>query len=384
MKTVWLIGIALFTFLCSFGQSTEDNGKKKENVESTYRQEKTSRDEGPGFDSPQYNNNQVGDGHTEEDGQGDSGQGDDPGDQQGRVQEGISGAPEEDNSQLLGDDNRKAKKDQDSQGSPDYRNNEVSGNPNNTTISGGSNRQAEPAQSGANSQEVSSGNQTPGSAATDTGSTGEVSGQNTDGVRGATGTSNNVDGVENSGTSAAGSQATSTPSVIQSSSTQSGSPSTERMDGTDKDGTNNVQQAKPNMAGSDVSGIRSNGRSIDEDREIRKGTMQQQASPDPALAEQQQNQGGQNVGSGTTPSNSNAKRSNVSRSSQKQQPSGGDQPAAVRDEAPQTVGEGQEDQNDASQTPQVKAMDTESDLVTDKDRDEKKKSRKKRNRKNRD
>jgi hypothetical protein len=50
--------------------------------------------------------------------------------------------------------------------------------------------------------------------------------------------------------------------------------------GKNADGTNTVQRADPNMAGSKVTGVKSGKRSIDEDKEIRKGTSQQQSAPE--------------------------------------------------------------------------------------------------------
>lgn len=152
--------------------------------------------------------------------------------------------------ELIGSDNKEAEGTSSNEGntSSDYRNNRVSGNPNNRSVDGGSD------------------NQTARTANTD-----ESSAADGDS------TAMNMGG----GQSVADPDASNVPAVVQENTSQSGSPAmrAESKDG-DRDGTNNVQRAKPNMAGSPVKGMRYSGKAKDTDREIKKGTMRQQSQTD--------------------------------------------------------------------------------------------------------
>jgi hypothetical protein len=156
----------------------------------------------------------------------------------------------------LGDDNNK-KSPRRANSANDYRNNRVSGNPNNRSSDEGSNRRSV-------------------SGETDESSTSEVN--ETD----STGTDSSIQGSTSQGT----------PSVSQESTSGSGSPALlSGSDGEDRDGTGNVQRAKPNMAGSPVGDLRMDKKKhVDSDREIRKGTGQQQRQNAPGQIRKRQNQ----------------------------------------------------------------------------------------------
>ncbi len=128
------------------------------------------------------------------------------------------------------------------QGTSDYRNNRVSGNPNNITTEEGSNRRTS---SGRETDESS------GSVQSDSAATVQE------------GTTSSGQGVK------ADPDVSNVPAVVQESTSQSGSPAMlSGKKGSDRDGTNNVQRAKPNMAGADVRGLKY-GEGKDPDREIR-------------------------------------------------------------------------------------------------------------------
>jgi hypothetical protein len=150
---------------------------------------------------------------------------------------------DENEEKLLGDDNRDAKRRSDRNSNNNYRNNRVSGNPNNTDIEDGANR------------EGSSRDGTDESAVADDADS--------------TAMSENDQANQNTGSGV----------LLDESTSGSGSPAM-RQEGDERDGTNNVQRAKPNMAGARVEGIRAGRRQVDSDREIRNGTQTQQRGND--------------------------------------------------------------------------------------------------------
>jgi hypothetical protein len=143
--------------------------------------------------------------------------------------------------ELLGEENRKS---QPNDGTSDndrsnYRNNRVSGNPNNrNSVNEGSNRR-----SISESDESS------------TGTTNDTTGMATDN----SGSGNN----------------TSSGVITDETTSSSGSPAVPSKEN-ERDGTNNVQRAKPNMAGAKVGGLRTGKKNVDPDKEIRSGSQRQQ------------------------------------------------------------------------------------------------------------
>lgn len=313
----------------------------------------------------------------------------------------------EDDPRLLGEDNDKSKRSSDQNPSSDYRNNKVSGNPNNRNVNEGSNRRSE----GQNQSESSNAapavnphnsNQTisdPGSPAPvdEVGAATESSQDNTGGTIG-----------ENTASQTpANPQTTNAPAVTQETSSQSGSPAVlSEENGSERDGTNNVQRAEPNMVGSPVKGIKTKG-SVDENQEIRKGTNQQLDAGTQDAA----NNSGQN----TNNASDQAQQNNVNGREQRQQNAGGignesDKKSTVpsrvkKSEAPKETGKnhnahpgldhpegGQADQEsnqDANTQTTVPAMDQNPNLITEEDEEDKKQKRKnkkknKRNKRNRD
>lgn len=169
---------------------------------------------------------------------------------------------QEDETELLGEENIDANENQnEGNTSSDYRNNEVTGNPNNTSIEGGSNRRS-------------------GEGETDE-SSGAVKIDSTN-----TGSSSSGEGVK------ADPNASNAPAVTHKTSSQSGSPAVLSDDkGEGRDGTNNVQRAEPNMAGSPVDGMRYSGREVnDANHEMRERSLEQQAEPKPRTAQQRNRQ----------------------------------------------------------------------------------------------
>jgi hypothetical protein len=160
-----------------------------------------------------------------------------------------------DNDPLLGEENDDAPGTQSTTtDNADYRNNRVSGNPNNTNVNEGSNRK---------NTETRETNESSGSVQLDS-----VSSSNQPGQEGS--------GSTTSENTQADPDASNVPAVMQENSSQSGSPAVlSGEEGSDRDGTNNVQRAKPNMAGSKVKGMHY-GKGKDTDREIREGTKEQQ------------------------------------------------------------------------------------------------------------
>lgn len=158
---------------------------------------------------------------------------------------GNDAAEERNDATLLGDDNKEAEGTPAGEGatSSEYRDNKVSGNPNNRSTNEGSNNQT-----------ARPGNTTESSA------------------------SDNDPNAMNTGTGqAADPDASNVPAVMQQNTSSSGSPAMPAEEKEkDRDGTNNVQQAKPNMAGSPVRGIRYSKKARDTDREIRRGSVRQQ------------------------------------------------------------------------------------------------------------
>jgi trimeric autotransporter adhesin len=168
---------------------------------------------------------------------------------QNKNQQQPGGAESSSEGNLIGDQNEsEGAGNTDAQSTSDYRNNEVSGNPNNISTDEGSHRRTS---TGRETDESSGSINLDSAAAGQEGTT--TSGQST----------------------SADPDASNVPAVIQESSSQSGSPAVlSGEEGSDRDGTNNVQRAKPNMAGSDVKGLKY-GKGKDSDREIREGTRRQ-------------------------------------------------------------------------------------------------------------
>jgi hypothetical protein len=165
--------------------------------------------------------------------------------------ESAESGSDQEGDDLIGTGNQKQKKDNTGKdGSDAYRNNRVNGNPNNTDVNEGSNRESSSRSS------------------TNESSKADDNGDNQQG-----------NGGQNQQGGKADPQSSNAPSVIQETSSQSGSPAvlSESKDG--RDGTNNVQRAKPNMAGSPVGGQQSNTQG-NKKSQVNKNTNAKQQSGD--------------------------------------------------------------------------------------------------------
>jgi hypothetical protein len=259
MKRIKGIGAVMLIFVCYLVQAQESESarenKKKQNTE-TDKQNTGQVDEyqGPGFDSPEHNNNQLGHGTTESDDTAGSSEGSDE-----TTEEGISGAPQQDQ-ELLGDSNRKSKNksgEDDEDSNSNYRNNEVSGNPNNRNVNEGSNRRSGSDNTGEGTgatPAVNPHNTTQGV----TNQSSATPADEQEGNSASQDSTNQGEGAQNqqraadSGTSA-NPQTTNAPPVLQRTTSGSGSPAVlSGENGKDPDGTNTVQRAQSNMAGAKV------------------------------------------------------------------------------------------------------------------------------------
>jgi hypothetical protein len=187
---------------------------------------------------------------------------------------------EDETGQLLGDENRKANKknSEDQTSDANYRNNKVSGNPNNRSI-GNTAEQESTTPSGAgqgtDSQNNNAGQGTSGDNAT--------SNDNED-ANMQTAEDGNNEGSSGSTTTTTTSDpnASNTPAVRQRTTSESGSPAVLAEDG--RDGTNNMQRATTTKS----SGRKTNANPVDEDEANKKSTLQRQ-SPDTREMKQAEN-----------------------------------------------------------------------------------------------
>jgi hypothetical protein len=305
--------------------------------------------------------------------------------------------------ELLGDsnDNRKKRSNQDP--SSEYRDNEVTGNPNNTNVNEGSNRRSTVQPQGEGSTAVPAvnphnTNQTvtnPGSSAPADEAVNDTSGTNE-------GSASDEDSGDDGATgSASGSQNSNAPSIIQETSSQSGSPAVlSEQNGTVRDGTNNVQRAEPNMAGSKST---KGAQGVNEDEEIRKGSQSQMNNPagsNQEAVDASQNQGGAN--SSGQPSEMQPQGSNdesissdgnnrPAASETSKRPKGAKAPGKKPTEnpgfdSPEGENPSQRDGSISFDETTVPAMDQNADLITESDKQSNREKRKerRRNRKNRD
>jgi hypothetical protein len=305
-----IIGMLMLIFAFTVSDAQDNStGKKKQN-DTNYNNKTKNTDRGTGAGTINSTNQET----------------------SGNPRQGDSDARSAEDEKLLGDDNRKAKGDLDD--NDNATDNRPAGNPNNTSSQDGGNRQSTQERvpgtnavpsvnphGGANQDVTTPGSPQPADQIENTNQTGVGSDQS--GQNNASGQNTNQADTTNSGSadnsldkdSGAGAGAntmgagtsgaasgevsadptiTNTPAVNQETSSQSGSPAVLSTDkGSDRDGTNNVQRAEPNMAGAKVNGVKSGNKSVDEDKEIRKGTMQQQGGAQPNDVSTAQNKNAQ-------------------------------------------------------------------------------------------
>jgi hypothetical protein len=285
----------------------------------------------------------------------------DAGSTQKRKQQGEQQTPQRDTN-LIGNDNESDNEEANEDDRANYRNNEVSGNPNNRTVGDGSDRESE---SGVNTNESSE----------SVPAVGDESNHSH---------SNRSSSNQNQGNSSSQSNSNNATSVIEHTSSGSGSPAVPAGNN-GRDGTNTVQKAGKNMEGARSTGVRTGNKNVDQNEEIRKGTLQQQDNK-PANNNTSE-QADSNANAGTQPKmktrEAGAKPKTPDQSDQKQVagPSSGSEnnnsnvKQSIDSKAENTNGREVSDDNKPTQ---VKAMDTESKITSDDPKNKKLKKHKRR------